>query len=229
MSKSISFLVTVHNETHEFVTLINRLIPFLKANENCDLVVLDDYSTNEGTITALKSIAELPFGSLVQHRLDGDFGAHKTYGSRNCNGDYIVQLDADEYLSPFLLENLKEILEANNGVDLFRLPRVNIVRGLTPMDARQWGWSVTNLPPFGDLPIINWTNNGDYQARIYRNDPKIYWHKKLHETITGAETVCTLPLDVDFAIIHDKTIDRQRAQNEFYNRNWSAQANRGQG
>jgi hypothetical protein len=38
-----------------------------------------------------------------------------------------------------------------------------------------------------------------------------------------------LPKEVEWSIIHDKTIDRQRAQNLFYNQNWSKQANMGQG
>jgi len=76
------------------------------------------------------------------------------------------------------------------------------------------------------LPIINW-RTGDYQSRIYKNSPKIQWKKPLHETIFGAEYVTALPVDPAYAIIHPKTIERQRAQNEFYNKNWSAQANAG--
>jgi len=45
----------------------------------------------------------------------------------------------------------------------------------------------------------------------------------------GAEYVTMLPKEVEWSIIHDKTIDRQRAQNLFYNQNWSKQANMGQG
>jgi hypothetical protein len=45
----------------------------------------------------------------------------------------------------------------------------------------------------------------------------------------GASIVAHLPKDVEWSIIHDKTIDRQRAQNEFYNKNWSIKANMGQG
>lgn len=72
-------------------------------------------------------------------------------------------------------------------------------------------------------------NFPDLQARIYKNTEKIKWHKPLHETITGAEYVSVLPLDVDYAIIHDKTIEKQIRQNTFYNKNWSVNANMGQG
>ena len=127
------------------------------------------------------------------------------------------------------LENMKELLKSNPSVELYRVPRVNIVRGATVQDAMQWGWNLGIIPEyFGDLPIVNW-NHGDYQSRIYKNSLKIQWHKPLHETISGAEYVSQLPKEVEWSIIHDKTIQRQQAQNMFYNQNWSKQANMGHG
>jgi hypothetical protein len=123
---------------------------------------------------------------------------------------------------------MKELLEANPMVELYRVPRVNIVRGATEQDARMWGWTISKLVDYGDLPIINW-HHGDYQSRIYKNNLKVQWYKPLHETIVGAEYASQLPKEVDWAFIHDKTIDRQRAQNMFYNQNWSAKANMGHG
>lgn len=223
----ISYLITCHNEGIELANVIQRIGSHISKREHDEMVVVDDFSTNEETKQILVTAAQYPRTKVLQHKLDGDFGAHKTWASRQCSGDYIVQLDADEYLSEYLLENLHELLEVNPKVDLYRVPRVNIVRGMTADDQRKWGWKVYQLPEFPGLPIINW--EFDHQARIYRNSDKIFWHKKLHETITGAEFTAVMPLEVDYAIIHDKTIDRQRAQNEFYNKNWSADANMGRG
>jgi glycosyltransferase involved in cell wall biosynthesis len=224
----ISYLVTCHNETLELLQLIEKLkthIDFVTPKD--EVVILDDFSDNEDTKKILEKARSYGF-SVVQHALNKNFGEHKNYGSKHCLGDFVCQLDADEYFHPVLLSNLHELLESNPIVELYHVPRVNIVRGMTADDARMWGWHVSQLTEFPGLPIINW-NSGDYQARIYKNDPKIYWHKPLHETITGAEYVSVLPLEVDYAIIHDKTIDRQRAQNEFYNKNWSERANMGKG
>ena len=225
----ISYLVTCHNETLELLGLIEKLKTHLDFNApNDEVVILDDFSDNDGTKKILDKARSYGF-TVVQHALNKNFAEHKNYGSKRCIGDYIVQLDADEYLWPELLQNMHELLSANPNVDLFRVPRVNIVRGATENDARMWGWSLQTIPEyFGDLPIINWAH-GDYQARIYRNHVKMQWHKPLHETIMGAETTTMLPREVEWAIIHDKTIDRQRAQNMFYNQNWSAKANMGQG
>ena len=227
-NSSISYLVTCKNEHFELGMLLDRLKTHIDKNSPQDeIVILDDFSTNQETIKVLNKAKQ--FGiTVVQHALDGNFGEHKNYGSKRCVKTFVCQLDADEYLSQPLLENMHEIIESNPSVELYRVPRVNIVRNATTDDAKKWGWHITKLPEFGDLPIINWSN-GDYQSRIYKNSLRIQWHKPLHETIMGASVVAQLPKEVDYAIIHDKTIERQRNQNEFYNKNWSVAANMGQG
>jgi len=226
---NLSFLITTHNEGDELDRLLQQLCEYIEVNKTSDeIVILDDYSDNQKTIEILTKVTKLPFVKLFHHRLDKNFGEHKTAGSRACKNEYIFQLDADEYPHPTLLENVRSIIEANSAVELFRVPRVNIVRGMTLDDAAKWGWHVSQLPEFPGHSIVNW-NSGDYQWRIYKNDERIKWAKKLHEIIVGAQVVTELPKEVELSIIHDKTIERQRAQNEFYNKNWSAAANMGQG
>jgi glycosyltransferase involved in cell wall biosynthesis len=202
----ISYLVCCHNEVRELLDLVEKLNTHIESNSpNDEVVILDDFSDNEDTKKILEKAKNYGF-SVVQHALNKNFAEHKNYGSKRCVGDYIVQLDADEYL-----------------------PRVNIVRGATPQDAAMWGWHLSSIPEhFGNEPIVNW-NHGDYQSRIYKNSLKIQWKKPLHETIDGAEYVTMLPKEVEWSIIHDKTIDRQLSQNKFYNQNWSRSANMGHG
>ena len=223
----LSFLVTAHNEVDELRKLLDQLTEYVIKNGQIDeVVILNDYSDNPNTIKILEAASKHPFVTLLHHRLNNNFGEHKTVGSRACKNEYIIQLDADEYLHPTLLENLRDIIEANPTVELFRVPRVNIVRGMTPDDARKWGWHVSSLPEFPGMSIVNW-HSGDYQWRIYKNSERIKWTKKLHEVISGASVVTELPKEVELSIIHDKTIERQRAQNEFYNKNWSVKENMG--
>lgn len=225
----ISYLITCKNETLELLGLVEKLKMHLDFNAPDDeVVILDDFSDNPDTKKILETAKTYGF-SIVQHALNKNFAEHKNYGSKRCVGDYIVQLDADEYLWPSFLTNMKELLESNPTVELYRVPRVNIVRGVTIQDAMVWGWNLGKIPEyFGDTPVINWSH-GDYQSRIYKNSLKIQWNKPLHETIVGAEYVSQLPKEVEWAIIHDKTIERQLSQNKFYNQNWSKQANMGQG
>ena len=225
----ISYLVCCHNEVRELLDLVEKLNTHIESNSpNDEVVILDDFSDNEDTKKILEKAKNYGF-SVVQHALNKNFAEHKNYGSKRCVGDYIVQLDADEYLWPELLQNMQELIRSNPKVELYRVPRVNIVRGATPQDAAMWGWHLSSIPEhFGNEPIVNW-NHGDYQSRIYKNSLKIQWKKPLHETIDGAEYVTMLPKEVEWSIIHDKTIDRQLSQNKFYNQNWSRSANMGHG
>jgi glycosyltransferase involved in cell wall biosynthesis len=226
---SISYLITVHNEADELSRLLEKLYHTV-ANTDDEIIIVDDNSTNEETkkILAFHPLfsTSSKLGRVIKHNLDGDFGAHKNFGTLNCKNRWVFQIDADEYPSDFLIENIHEILESNPSVELYRVPRVNIVRGLTEADAKRWGWHVSFLEEFPGLPIINW-NSGDKQGRIYRNTSDIKWERKLHERISGAKVVAELPIDVNFSLIHDKTIERQTKQNEFYLKNWSQKENMG--
>ena len=125
---SISFLIFVHNEGRELATLLSKLRPWLDSHTEDELVIVDDFSTDEATKEVLRSSG----AKVVQHALNGDFAAHKNFGNEQCQGDWICQIDADEYPTEALLENLKELIQMNPNVELYRLPRVNLVRGLTP-------------------------------------------------------------------------------------------------
>tara|TARA_R110002167_G_scaffold327385_4_gene533685 strand:- start:459 stop:1502 length:1044 start_codon:yes stop_codon:yes gene_type:complete len=54
------------------------------------------------------------------------------------------------------------------------------------------------------------------QWRIYKNDSKIQWQGKVHETITGHTTFAELPPEEAYALYHPKDIKRQEKQNAFY-------------
>ena len=214
MEPTLSFCVTVHNEARELVTLTNKLHDWLKNHPEDELVIIDDYSTDQSTVRLLGEL-ELTY-RVIKHKLNGNFAEHKNFANMQCNGNFILQLDADEYPTPTLLENVKDLINLNPLVELFWIPRVNIVRGLTSMDAQKWGWQVYSLNEYPDLPLVN---AGDHQGRLYKNDPeRIKWVKPVHERIVGANSTTVIPFNPDFAIIHDKTIDKQRSQNELYSK-----------
>jgi hypothetical protein len=126
-----------------------------------------------------------------------------------CSGDYIFNIDADEMPSVELILNIHEIIELNPKAKVYAVPRVNRVQGITEEDIKRWGWRVDNRDR------INWP---DYQTRLYKNDHDIYWVNKVHERINIWQDSWPLPIDnEDYAIYHDKNIDRQRKQNDFYN------------
>ena len=125
-----------------------------------------------------------------------------------CSGDYIFQIDADEYPHEYLIESLPEILETNSKVEVYVVPRVNTVEGLTPEHITKWEWYVNEN---------GWVNWPDYQWRIYKNSPDIKWENKVHEVIEGYKTMAQLPAHEDLSLYHPKTIERQEKQNNYYN------------
>jgi len=204
----VSFAVTTHNEGECIERLLSQLEEHIEECEFEDeIVILDDFSDDSDTVSILESYSNLPYVQLHRRALERDFGAHKSYLNTLCSGDYIFQIDADELLEPRLLENLHSILEANPTVDLFFIPRINTVDGLTDDHIRAWGWQVTDN---------GWVMWPDYQTRLYRNDSEIMWLGRVHERIQGFDTFAQLPAEEAFCILHHKHIEKQEEQNAFY-------------
>lgn len=213
MTPLISFAITTHNEGEYLRKLLDQLIPYCQQTGN-ELVILDDHS--DDAVTADMIVETLALAGKVgsklsvrvayQH-LNGDFAAHKNHLNRMCTGKYIFQIDADETLHEDLLNSLEELVTLNDTTDLFLIPRVNIVNGLTDDDIKRWGWQVN------DKGYVVWP---DYQTRLYRNTPDIMWKGKVHERIAGHKTMTPLPAEESWALYHIKDIERQRKQNNFY-------------
>jgi glycosyltransferase involved in cell wall biosynthesis len=221
----ISFLICTHNEESKYLEpLFNQIGDFCIKTGN-EFVILDDISDKEETKSQLQLAHEKYNAKIILHPLyDGTeyhFGRHKTVGSRACLGEWIFLIDGDEILSPDLLENLSDILDSNKDVELIKVPRLNEVIGMTDEDVVQWGWRVSE---FNGKKYINFC---DYQHRIYKNSPLIFWKNRLHEVIDGAKVISEIPALPELSIIHIKTIDRQRTQNMFYNKNFSVRENKG--
>jgi glycosyltransferase involved in cell wall biosynthesis len=201
----ISFGITTKNEGVYIQDLFNQIIPYCESTGD-EIVVVDDFSDDEYTRSILDANNALGNIKLHQHALNGDFATHKNFLLEQCVGDFIVQIDADETLHPNLLTYLHDLVD-NNDIDLFLVPRVNVVTGLTDEDIQRWGWSVNDK---------GWVMFPDYQSRIMRNHKDIRWEGKVHERITGHKTQAPLPAEEAWSLYHIKDIDRQRRQNALY-------------
>ena len=203
----ISYAITVCDELEE----LKRLVDFLTRNKHKEdeiVILFDQVKGTQEVITYLDTIRGIKGikGCLVSDRFEGHFADWKNLLTSNCTGDFIFQIDADEYLPGKFIDLLHQILEANPEVDLYYVPRINTVSGLTEEHIQKWGWRVQN-------GRVNWP---DYQGRIYRNSPEIKWENKVHEKITGFKHYTTLPAVDELALIHPKTIERQERQNAYY-------------
>ena len=209
----ISYGITVHNEFEELNKLLQILNNYIDSED--EIVVCID-GDDEKVEAVLGEYLSENKAIVYKRKLDGDFAAHKNSVIENSTGDYIFHLDADEYPHETLLEQLKQIIEMNDGIDLIWIPRVNTVDGMEQKHIQKWGWRVTEK---------GWVNYPDYQARVFRNDKNIRWTRPLHEYITGCKTYSHLPPHEELSLYHPKTIQKQEQQNLFYNQNFSRELN----
>ena len=203
----ISYAIPVCNELVELTKLLN----FLKSKINKEDEVIILFDTNNGTkgvedYLRAKSVNPTFFQWYPYH-FDGHFANMKNHLKSLCTGDWIFQIDADELPHESLIINLKALLELNPTTELFLVPRVNTVSGLTQEHINKWRWGVNKK---------GWVNWPDYQTRIIQNSPKIQWKSKVHEVITGFSTKALLPMEEEWCLYHPKDIKRQEAQNNFY-------------
>jgi hypothetical protein len=203
----ISYGITVKDEIIE----IENLLTFLLENkrQQDEIIILFD------TLNGSSSVEEYLRANSINddcgfkwypYPFNGHFADFKNYLNSWCTGDYIINIDADEIPTEDFMTNIVEVIEKNQEIDVFVVPRWNKVEGLTESHIAKWGWNVDTLGR------VNWP---DYQMRVYRNANHITWINPVHEVLNGFSTFAPLPDEMYFH--HDKTIDRQEKQNNYYN------------
>tara|TARA_R110001632_G_scaffold91807_2_gene196646 strand:+ start:1208 stop:1831 length:624 start_codon:yes stop_codon:yes gene_type:complete len=201
----ISYAITVCNEFVEIQRLVNFLIKNKRHQD--EIVILYDKSNGDPEVESY----------LRSHSVNGEFNWHsgefknhfadwKNHLTNLCSGDYIYQIDADEMVSTYVLDNLPMVLQYNN-VDVLKIPRINTVEGLTQEHIDKWGWGVNDQ---------GWVNFPDFQWRVYKNNGKIKWINKVHEVLEGYQTMSYLPTEEPWCLKHPKTIAKQEKQNNYY-------------
>ena len=155
----ISYAITVCNEKKE----VKRLVDFLLANKRRQdeiVVLFDQKNGDESIATMLTKLNKLPNFQMWRGFFENHFADWKNKLTEYCNGDYIFQIDADEMITEVLIGNLPTILESNPDNEVYLVPRVNTVTGLTQEHIIKWRWNVD------EEDKINWP---DYQWRIWKN------------------------------------------------------------
>ena len=202
----INYAITVCDEFVEIQRLVNFLLKH-KRHEDGIVILYDINNGDEGIEQFLRAKSVNCEIAWMPGEFDGHFANWKNKLTGMCDGDWIFQIDADEIPNAYLMEALPFILEANEGVEAFWVPRVNTVAGITDEHIAKWGWRVDDM---------GWVNFPDWQMRIYRNDNAIFWVKPVHEQLKGYTKFANLPPEEKFALYHPKNIGRQEKQNKFY-------------
>ena len=205
---NITYAITVCNELNEITNLINFLHPKIQKDDEI-LIQYDEGGVSKEVMDYLKIISQIHPNEIkvIGFPLNKDFASYKNNLKNNAKGIFIFQIDADEIPSESLIENIHQFLEYNKDVDLYFVPRINTVEGLTEEHIQKWGWGVNEK---------GWINFPDYQTRIYRRTSEIHWVNKVHERIVGFNTMTVLPAEEEYALYHPKDIERQERQNAYY-------------
>lgn len=179
----ISYAITVCNEAHELERLLTHLKPYLHAGDEVVIQADKDHVTQDvhQVVEQHKAVVT----TYAEYSLNFDFAQAKNHLNSLCKGNYIFQLDADELPQPWLLEHIREIIGKKPWVGLFKLPRINILQSENGDVEERVAWP-------------------DYQGRIYKNTPRIYWRRPLHERIHGEWFYWHLPKQDNYAILHLK-------------------------
>ena len=202
MNFKISFAVTACDEHEE----LEKLLFFLQSHKrDCDEIVVQ-VDKNKHTKKVSKVIDKFNLFKN-EFELNNDFATFKNNLKSLCSGDYIFQIDADEIPSLETVKNLHKIIESNLDIDLFLIPRVNLVSDIEHKHIEKWKWNIN---------ANGWINWPDYQYRIFKNNFNIKWENKVHEKIVGANTGSQLPATPEYALVHEKSIKKQIKQNKLY-------------
>jgi glycosyltransferase involved in cell wall biosynthesis len=202
----ISYAIPVCNEYEELKRLVDHLLYYMDKNDEI-IILADKGNTTKEVKNYLKSL-DNPI-KIYYHSLNKNFSTHKNYLNSKCTGDWIFQIDADEYPDAYLVQSIHYILEQNPDLEACWISRINTVLGITQEHIQQWRW---RLDEFDRI------NFPDRQLRLYKNIPeRIKWKNKVHEQLIGYKSITQLPDNEEYCLHHPKDIKRQEKQNQFYN------------
>ena len=141
----ISYAIPVCNEHVE----LERLLDFLEYHIQVEDEVVVQCDQGNTTPEVLKVLHSERYSDgfrqqlkVIEFPLKGHFANFKNNLKKHCSGDWIFQIDADEIPHKNLILNLKEALEMNPKVELYLVPRINTVEGLTQEHVNKWRWHV---------------------------------------------------------------------------------------
>ncbi len=124
-----------------------------RAKAAVDEIVIVDTGSKDGTVAIAES-----FGARVLHTTwDDDFSAPRNLGLRAATGDWILVLDADEFLQPGACERIRELVQNERALG-YHLHFVNVYDGGKTL--------------------------GVMMVRLFRNLPGLCYQNVIHEQVT---------------------------------------------
>jgi hypothetical protein len=194
----ITYSVQVCNESRELYSVINFLLKVKDPEDNINIIVDSIHKTDK----VQRVLDHFKDGISVYERPFDNCCANSNFHASTATGDYIFGFDADEMPQEALIKGLKKAIE-ETGADIIWIPRINIHPGSTSeflevskFNVNENGW-------------INWP---DFQGRIWKNTPEIYWTDELHTKLTGYKKPIVVGAVPQLALWHIKSMEKQESR-----------------
>ncbi len=148
-SKTISALIITFNEESN----IERCLQSIKWVD--DIVIVDSFSS-DNTISVGKKYTN----NIYFKKFESNFSLIRNFGIDKVKNEWILVLDADEYLSTFAETIIRKLI-SNNNADGYLFPRRNYVNK--------------------NIYLKHGYFYPDYQLRLFRNSKNIRYSGHIHE------------------------------------------------
>jgi hypothetical protein len=168
------------------------VIEVIRQKRDTDMVLIWDDESPADWLAQMGKLAPIQI-----HPLNRDFAAHRNaIKSVVPEGDWIIMLDADEWIMPGFIEAIHTQIVDNPDADSIFLERCNT----------RWEDLSTPVPPEPDYDQLL---NHDYQHRGFRNLARIAFVGCVHEAMTGMEHTLHLK-GKPYTLIHHKPMGEPR-------------------
>jgi glycosyltransferase involved in cell wall biosynthesis len=198
----ISYQILCKNEDTSLYDLLELLVNNI-SNEDEINVCRDLTGENPKTLEVIEKFKN--YINYYERILSHTIHNQKNFLAEKATRDYLFYLDADELLNPKFLKKIKIIIKQHSEFDVIRLPRINIIEGITKQYPDVHGRS-----KYKTHDIINFP---DTQSRIFKHNLGIQYHEIPHGDVINYFTCTTLPLVFFCAIYHKKPLEKQLRDN----------------
>lgn len=141
----ITYCITVCNELEELIKLIAHLQENIDPNDQI-LVQYDEGGVTKEVKDYLNILSAMHQNhKVVGFPLNNHFADFKNNLKNHADGIFMFQIDADELPHAYMLQHMRSFIEMNKDTDLFFIPRINTVDGVTQKHLDKWNWKVMKI------------------------------------------------------------------------------------
>ncbi|MRX72192.1 glycosyltransferase [Bacillus lacus] len=192
MRPTLSICMIIKNEEE----VLTRCLESIKGIAD-EIIIVDTGSTDSSKFIGIKYT-----NMVFDYKWEGNFSNARNFAASKATGEWILALDADEYVDRESLLNFKEELKENP-------PEENIIAVQI----------VNFLGTSGNSTSLN------YHERLYKNDGSIMYYRNIHELLKHKDSKENRGL-VEFQIFHTGYMGKVEKEKDKSKRNLSMLINK---